>query len=267
MPFTVFIDESGEAGISKVRSDTQRGASPYFVLGAAVLQPEGIVAAEQLIKRLLVEFRPKKWNHATDFEHAAKIYLARQLSTLQVRYFAVVSKKSTLGQYKDMIDADPQLFYNKCVEYLLEKVCAYLIRFEVSDKDFSVILESRNHDYGKMIRCLDKVRANPHHRESRHLRVLNPCGITHRSKDEEPLLKIADLVAHSVYQCVNKSESNHFIPEYRYFEELSIRFGADDAGKVLGAGLKPIHSVEELELDKQILKAFTSARAALPQTP
>ncbi|WP_333715062.1 hypothetical protein, partial [Yoonia sp.] len=126
---------------------------------------------------------------------------------------------------------------------------------------------SRNHDYDAMIRFLGKVKQNPIYPESKVLSEFNPFSISHRAKDEEPLLKIADLVAHSVYQCANKSSSNHFIPEYRYFQELSGRFAAGQNGKILGIGLKPIHSLEMLELDKQIVEIVRNARAAPPTKP
>ena len=159
----------------------------------------GEIAARKLIARLSDEIGKKKWRHATDFDHSTKVYIAREFSKLNVRYFAVISNKATLGDYKKTIEDDPQKFYNKCAKYLLERICAYLAQFKVGDDELSVVFESRNHNYDAMIRYLGKVKANPIYPESKSLGIFNPFAITHRDKDEEPLLKIADLVAHAVY--------------------------------------------------------------------
>ncbi|MGB5556374.1 MAG: DUF3800 domain-containing protein, partial [Paracoccaceae bacterium] len=118
-----------------------------------------------------------------------------------------------------------------------------------------------------MLRYLIKVKQNPLYRESKSLRILNPFSIVAKEKDEEPILQLADLVAHAVYQCTNKSDSNFGIPEYRYFEEISRRFAADANGRILGAGLKAIHSLEMLELDTNVAKVLSAARAAPPSKP
>lgn len=208
MPFTVFIDESGEAGISKVRRGNNPGASPYFVLGASVLKPTSQIRATQVLDKFTETISKKKWRHATDLDHSAKVYFAREASKLHLRFFSVISNKTTLLDYRSMIENDPQKFSNKCVQYLLERVCAYLAEFGVSDDEVSVILERRNHDYDRLIRFLGKIKENPIYTQSKSLRILNPFGMIAKSKDEEPLLKYADIVAHAVYQCVNKSASN-----------------------------------------------------------
>lgn len=112
-----------------------------------------------------------------------------------------------------------------------------------------------------MIRFLGKVKENPFYAESRVLKLLNPFSITSVPKGEEDILEVADLIAHGLFQCVNKSKSNYHIPEYRYFEEFQSRFGADDKGIILNTGLKCIHSLEGIGLDKNISDKFRLARA------
>ncbi|WP_306045575.1 DUF3800 domain-containing protein [Nioella sp. MMSF_3534] len=260
MAFTVFVDESGEAGIKKVRSEKSGGASPYFVISAVVMQPATMIAAKQMLDAVKSEIGKKNWKHATDLGHPEKVLIARRMADLHVRVFSVVSNKSTLGVYKEFIDANPQKFYNKCTKYLLEIVCGYLLRFGGNAENISVILERRNHDYDAMIRYLMKVKENPIYPESRALSALNPFSISTRAKGEEPLLEFADFAAHAVYQCVNKTSSNYRIPETRYFEEIVGRFAGDDRGMVLGSGIKCIHSLNDLELDEKVISLFRNAR-------
>lgn len=267
MPFTVYIDESGEAGITKVRKGAEPGASPYFVLGAAVMQPATQVFARKLVEDFRGAISKKNWKHATELDHTAKVFLAREISKLHARFFAVVSNKETLGEYREMIDGNPQKFYNKCLKYLLERVCMYLGRFSVAEGELSVVLENRNHDFDAMLRYLDKVRSKPIYPESKSLKILNPFSIVTRKKGEDLALEIADFVAHAVYQCTNKSGANFNIPEYRYFKEISARFAGDGEGKVLGVGLKCIHSLEMLNLDEDIELLFRSTRVAPPLRP
>ncbi|KJS40441.1 MAG: hypothetical protein VR71_23125, partial [Roseovarius sp. BRH_c41] len=103
MKYTIFIDESGEAGIANVRQESKPGASPYFVLGAAVLQPASQIQARKVLYDFKNTIKKSAWKHATDLNHTEKVYLARLLGKLPVRYFAVISNKATLNDYKDTI--------------------------------------------------------------------------------------------------------------------------------------------------------------------
>lgn len=267
MPFTAYIDESGEAGISKVRQGNEPGASPYFVLGAVVMQPATQIAARKTVAGVREAFKKSKWKHATDLGHSEKVYFAREVAKLHVRCFAVISNKSTLAEYKDMIDENPQKFYNKCLKYLLERICAYLSNFGVTDDELSVVLERRNHDYDAMLSYLTKVKSNPIYPESKALKILNPFSISVKSKGEDDALEVADLVAHAVFQCTNKSQANFGIPEYRYFEELSTRFAGGFDGRIIGVGLKCIHSLEMLKVDEHIADIFNTSRVKPPISP
>jgi hypothetical protein len=264
MSFSVYIDESGEAGIKKVRSDTSPGASPYFVLGAAVFQPASETLARNSLERFKNDIGKTNWKHATDLKHAEKVYFARMLGQLPVRYFSVVSNKATLGGYSRQIDGDPQKFYNKCLVYLLERVCAYLRAQGAEEHDLDFFLEHRNHDYDRMLRFISKVKCNPIYPESHSFSILNPFAIRTRKKGEDELLEVADFVSHAVYQCTNKSATNYNIPEPRYFSEMMRRFATDERGNVLGTGLKCIHSLRQLDLDPEIVALFTTAKAPLP---
>jgi len=267
MPFTVFIDESGDSGIAKVRDQNSGGSSPYFVLGAVVAQRASEISAARKLDVFRETITKTKWKHATDLDHSAKVLFARQLSEIHVRYFALISNKATLGIYKEQIASDPQKFYNKCLCYLLEKVCAYLSKFGAHEDDVKVVLEERNHDYDAMLRYLLKVRDNPIYPESLSLRLLNPFGISRRRKGEVAGLEIADFVAHAVYQCANKTASNYGIPEVRYFSELSKRFACNESGLILDTGLKCIHDLKSLELDEDVEALFRAIRAQPPRFP
>ncbi|WP_165352750.1 DUF3800 domain-containing protein [Loktanella sp. IMCC34160] len=260
MSVSVFIDESGEAGISKVRTDISPGASPYFVLAAAVMPNAVTINAKSVLAEVEAKIG-KHSDHATDLGHSQTVYWSRKAAGINLRFFAVVSNKSTLGEYSERIRNDPDKFYNKCAVYLLERVGKYLLSKDLGSTEPRVVFESRNHDYDAMRRYIGKIKDNPMHSDARYLRVFNPFAITALAKPQEPLLKFADLAAHAVYQCSNKTRSNFFIPEPRYLEELSKRFGADERGRIIGNGLKCIHSLEQLDLDKDVEERIRRMRA------
>lgn len=255
----VYIDESGEAGISQIRNGDVPGASPYFVLAAAVMPAAVTINARKVLREVEAKI-VKKWRHATELNHAQTVYWARTAATVNLRFFAVISNKATLGSYSERIEKDPDKFYNKCAVYLLERVGRYLLAKNMADEPPNIYFESRNHDYDAMRRYIGKIKNNPLHSDATYLRAINPFAITARAKDEEALLKYADLASYAVYQCANKSKSNFQIPEPRYLEEISRRFGVDEKARVVGAGIKCIHTLKDLHLDTDIAQRIERMR-------
>lgn len=263
MSCTVYIDESGDAGVKKIRSQEQSGSSEYFILGAVVIQPATQIRIRKKLDELQGDFRKtKRWKHATDLNHMQKVHFCREMSKEHVRFFGLISYKPTLGEYGQSIDHEPDKFYNKCAVYLLEKVGKYLRGVSPSIVDPKIVFERRNHDYDAMIRYVGKVKDNPLDPEARYLENINPYAIVSRSKSEEDLLRVADLVSHALYCCVNKTPDNFGITETRYLRELAKRFAVDDKGKVLGTGIKPIHSLVDLNLDSDVNETLRQLRAA-----
>ncbi|QEE35063.1 DUF3800 domain-containing protein [Octadecabacter sp. SW4] len=265
MACTVFIDESGDTGFTKIRNNSAGGSSPYMAMSAVVLQPASQIAARQLLDELQEEFgKTKKWRHATDLNHNQRVYFCKKASELNVRFFGVISYKPTMREYASKIEWSPHKFYNKCAKYLLELVGRYLANVDESLTEPRIVFEERNHDYDAMIRYIAKVKDNPIYPQSNSLAAINPFSITRKNKDEEDLLRLADLVSHALYSCVNKTPDNFGIVETRYLRELSSKFAADSSGRVLGSGIKCIHKLEELSLDDETNEFLKKMRAMPP---
>jgi len=192
MNCTVYIDESGEAGISKIRTGNTGGSSPYFVLAAAVVPATQKSNLVHLLREFDDQITKNVWRHATDLNHFQKLLFCKKAAEQNVRFFAVISNKSTLEDYANRISENPQKFYNKCSVYLLEIVMAYLIAKGITDEAVDVVFEKRNHDYDAMRRYITKIKDRPLHSAARGLRILNPFAIDTKPKNEEPLLKFAD---------------------------------------------------------------------------
>lgn len=257
----VYIDESGEAGIAKVRTESSPGASPYFVLGAAVCRVSDEPKVIEAFQKFRDEIGKKSWKHATELGHPEKVLLARTLGKVPARFFGVISNKSTLGEYAEKIRKDPQKFYNKCTTYLLEIILSYSIRRGFSAGDVRVVFEERNHDYDRMIRFVSAIKKNPMYEPSKALRDFNPFAMTRIAKGESEMLDVADFVAHALLQAAHKIPANYNIPEPRYIRGMQSRFGCSESGIVLGSGIKCIHSLENLKLDSDVQGILKRLRA------
>lgn len=198
--------------------------------------------------------------HCSNLKHHELVYYAKQVSTQKVRIFGVISKKETLGSYKSAINENPKMYYNKCAQYLLERVGWYMESRNIQKNNLSIIFEEANVDYKKLRNFIEKCQKNPHHEFTRKLQNISADQISYQKKNENRALWTADLVAHALYCCVNKSDSNLEIVEPRYCRELLPRFfGNPDTGAALGAGLYCVHSLDALQLDQEVSDLFRNA--------
>lgn len=256
--FTIFIDESGEAGIEKVRSDSSGGASPYMTLGASLIPNRSRKSIESTLDQISAEIG-KNTLHCSQLKHYQILHFVRQIRQQQMRLFGVISRKATLGSYKAAIDDDSSMYYNKCVQYLLERVGWFMESRKIRPENLDIVFEKANVDYEKMRNLLRTCQTNPRHENTKKLQNIDTSKMVVKKKSEEPLLQLADLVAHALYKCVDKQDKNFGIPEPRYLRELAPRFfGHPETQAVVGAGLYCVHSTSDLKLDSEVEEVFNS---------
>lgn len=242
--YTLFIDETGDAGIDKVRKGiVDKGASPILVI-AGCLVPD---ARANELKNVLEEVRAatsKTTLHCSDMSHLAVSKYARIVGEKAgVLCFAFVSTKATMGAYKDQISGkgQDQKYYNKCVSYFLERVGHFMLLNDISGDDVKIVFEERRgHDYRQLRNYLNTIKKNPHDpRLGFYLGPILPSSIVSTPKLEEDLLCYPDLVAFSVAAALNPSAANFGVPEQRYLRELKNRFFKENNSGAVGEfGLK-----------------------------
>ena len=260
--FTVFIDESGEAGIEKVRSQEGGGASPYMTLGACLIRNKDRKLVEDNLNEIQNRIS-KKYLHCSQLKHYQILYYIRKIKELDTRIFGVISHKNTLGSYKQKISDNSSMYYNKCAQYLLERIGWFLESRKISSSNVQIIFEKANVDYDKMKNLLRACQKNPKHQLTRKLRFIDVDNIKIMTKNEEPIIQIADLVAHALYKCVDKTDKNFRIPEPRYLRELSSHFfGHPETGLIVGAGLHCVHSLRDVQLDADVEAELIKMSAA-----
>lgn len=164
-----------------------------------------------------------------------------------------------------MISSDSSKFYNKCAQYLLERVGWFMENRKIPVENLEIIFEKANIDYDRMRNLLRKCQRSPNHRNTEWLRHIDVDKIETRTKSEEPLLQLSDLVAHALYKCIDKQDKNYGITEPRYLRELSPHFfGHPDNQAVMGAGLYCVHSTNDLNLDPEVKDMLVSMIANPP---
>lgn len=263
--FTLFIDESGDAGISKVRSATiASGASPYMTMGAAFISNDLRDSITATLDRLGIDFGGKAL-HCSSLGHYEKLHFIREMVQHKVRLFGLISYKDTLGTYKSEIEENSKKFYNKCAQYLLERVGWFMEATGIPADNLDIVFERGNFDYEKLYVLLRKCQQKPLQAMTARLNNIKVSNITTKTKGEEPLLQMADLVAHALYKCVDKQDKNHFISEPRYLRELGPRFfGHPTTRKVAGSGLYLVHKMSDLDLDPDVEEVIQKMISDLP---
>ncbi|WP_157831887.1 DUF3800 domain-containing protein [Thalassospira marina] len=257
MKYTVLIDESGNPGIKKIQTEKEAGASPYMTMGGVIIKDSSKEDLKEVIRSFTDEITNKGSLHCSSLSHEQKVRYSQVLATLDVVIVGVISKKSTLGGYRDQIAGDHKKYYNKCAQYLLERVGMYLGRNDISPNDVSIVFEDGGFNYSGLRGLVRSCQRNPIQENSKFLRNINVQKILATEKKNEPLLQLADLVAHALYRCVDGGRLG--VLEGRYLEEIKPRFFACPEGKtVLSYGLYPVHTIDQLGLDVRI-KRFLSA--------
>ena len=248
--YTFYVDESGDAGIGKIRTKTNGGASPYMTMGG-VLVPN---IKYETLKVALNEFREEVTNqddlHCKRLRHEQKVRFSEFLRSQRVLCFGVISLKSTLGAYKKDIGNDSSLYYNKCAQYLLERLGVFLYTHDIPEGNIDIVFEKGN--YNKLKGLIAKCQENPIHSNSKYLKRIDVNRI---DKKDEPLLQLSDLVAHSLYRAVYGGEHNVY--ENRYLECIRSRFFKKNEGEIIGNGIYAVHSIKNLALPEEIEGFFS----------
>lgn len=270
MRYTLYVDESGDLGLDKVRGDwMSRGSSPFMVLGAC-LMPQSKRDEICGIHDEVAERLGKVSLHCSEINHAQVAYFARMVSVkARVKLFALVSKKDTLKSYKDQISGknQAQYYYNKCAQLLLERVGDFLRANSIPKDSLSIVFEERSgHDYGKLRNYIrSAIQDHFDERTHKYLSHIDPLSITAAGKDSDRLLSLADLTAYSVYQAVNFSASNYGMGEQRYLRELAAKFYKDEkTGRIGDVGLKMM-MWRSMGLDASSRRYFEKLHGIVPK--
>ena len=223
MKYTFFVDESGQSGIKKIRTKSEGGASRYMTLGGALVPNSMIVDLRDKLEVIAKEFGRQEL-HCSKLNHNQICSFSKAMAEQRILLFGLISMKETLGEYKAAIEESDKRYYNKCAQYILERLAQFLEINDISGDDVDIYFEDGNFDYEALRRLVDRCRQNPMHKNTRRLQHIRPVSIASKPKSDEPILQVADLVAHALFRCVDDGPSTYGIKETRYLQEIRKRF-------------------------------------------
>jgi len=128
--YIAYIDEAGDPGLNKVRPVDENGASEWLVLSAVVIQAkreQNVVPWVDAI-RDGIGVKQRRFLHYRDLSETRKRTVARCMTELPIRAFAVCSNKKNMRSYRNPKPErvpSQQWFYNWCVRLLLERVTGF----------------------------------------------------------------------------------------------------------------------------------------------
>ena len=239
MRYTLYVDESGDTGIDKVRDGLEsKGATPFLVFGGYLVSEAKEASLLKLHAQIKAELGCAKL-HCSELSHLQIAKFSRMVAEKSIILcFALVSQKSTLKDYKVQIEGkgQDQKYYNKCVSFFLERVGHAMQRHKIAPEDLRIVFEDRaKHNYEQLRNYIRQIKATPFDpRLADYLAPIDPLAITSQTKEDNLLLSFADLIAYSVFTAVNQSKSNFGVPEQRYMRELKPRFFRDADDKESG---------------------------------
>lgn len=259
--YTLYVDESGDSATSNIRTVNSSGASPYMVLGAALVHTNNV---SDILERLskIQKTIGKDRLHCSELTHFQKRYFARGIADCKTKLFAVISHKETLDDYQERIGSDTWKYYHKCLQYLLEIFGKFLAQHKIQATEVKIVVEQSNSfKLSKFQTYIQKCQNQPIYPETKYLNNLEVKNIFEKPKNQEPLLQLADLVAHSLYQCVNERKGSYGIKETTYLNDIRSRFHCSDDNAICGYGIKTIHNLGSLNLDHEVAQFLTNLRS------
>ena len=255
--YTFYVDESGDSGTSRIRSPSSGGSSQFMVLGGVLIADDSKNSITSSLQQICSHLGLQQL-HCQNINHHKQVYCARTVAELDLTCFGVLSDKNTLQGHSQIRGQEAFRYYHKCVQYLLEQLCKCIKHEGIDPNLVSVVFEETGAlQLPQLRKFISLCITNPRQQQSEILEILNTSKFLVQKKKDEPLLQYADLVANSLYQCVNKSLANYDIPETRYINELRFKFWANPQNNLInGFGIKPIHNLNSLNLDADVREFF-----------
>jgi Protein of unknown function (DUF3800) len=258
--YTIVIDESGDTGLNGVEPDPSYGPTQYFCLCATFFRDEN---RSQIENRLAELPFGNGSPHANKLNHFEKAYYCKVLSDLPIGMLGAISNKLSLLSYLPQASKTPTHFYNKVMQYLLERVGEAMAKLGIKGSEVRILLEARAQQYSSLLSFIDNIQKNPHDTRSIAVRNIDRFSVSSIKKKDDKCMALSDVGANAIFCAVRRDKRSFGMSETRYLNELRHSFLADKTGKIFPSGIKPIHSISDLQLPEdtaQFLAGLTNPK-------
>jgi hypothetical protein len=255
--YTVVIDESGDCGLNDVQADPSYGPTQYFCLCATFFKDENRNQIEETLARLpFGQGSP----HANKLSHFEKVHYCRVISDLPIGMLGTISNKLSLLGYLPQASKTPTHFYNKVMQYLLERIGQAVGSYGLAKSNVRILLEARSQQYSSLLSFIENIQKNPLDPRSLAIRNIDRWSILSTKKKDEKCMALSDIGANAIFSAVRRDSRSFGLSETRYLNELRKIFLADGSGKVFPSGIKPIHSISDLQLPDEVSSFLANLR-------
>ena len=253
--YIAYIDEAGDDGIKKIRTETENGGSEWLVISAVVVHAENEPRLIPWLKDTIA--RQKRGHQIQHFhfyklDHAGKVAACRSLAEKEVYLFSTISYKRTMENYKNPAPEKVNInktarFYAWMSRLLLEQVTNFVgqrtfidynmatkLRVEFSDRGGLEIKQFRNYfDYLRNQSATDSLYLSNYDLD---WSVVDTREMHSFSNKDRAGLQLADTVASAFYCGLEKLTDEP--PNSEYAKLLETRMARDDRRRILGCGVK-----------------------------
>jgi hypothetical protein len=147
--YIAYIDEAGDAGLKNIRTRTARGASEWLVMSAVQVRAERETDVGGWARQMIASLdQPQaRQLHFRNISPQKKKSIVRQLATLDVRLFVLLSNKKNMQNYRNLNAErsgvnETAWFHVWCTRLLMESVTNYCGR-----------RSRREHGEPRIVRC------------------------------------------------------------------------------------------------------------------
>ena len=162
--YIAYIDEAGDTGLRNIRTQNAPGASEWLVLSALLVRAEREAEVNQWARQIIASLDQHQVRqlHFRELPQHKKRSVCRQIASLDVRLFTLLSHKRNMQGYRNINAEKARVnktawFYVWCTKLLLESVTDYCGRRSRKDHNETRVLRCEFSQTGGV--KLDDVRA------------------------------------------------------------------------------------------------------------
>ncbi|MEO9778557.1 MAG: hypothetical protein ABJH45_12135 [Paracoccaceae bacterium] len=164
----------------------------------------------------------------------------------------------SLLNYLASAKTTPTHYYNKVMQYQLERIGDAMGAFQIPAKQTRIQLEAREQQYSSLLSFIEKIQNNPLDSRATSIRNIDRFSISSVNKKDSLLMALSDIGANAIFSSVRRDTRQFGFSEVRYLRELAPIFVTGKTGRIVPKGLKPIHSIEDLGLPSETIAELYS---------
>jgi len=261
---TAYVDEAGDEGLGKLRTQGNSGQSHWLAIGACLVRHEHDLSLPRWRNEILAKIGKanRQYLHFRDLSHDQKVVACQHLASKRFGASVVISNKGTLLDHDKLpIFKKRGYLYNYMIRYLLERITQVCVKAAEKEKHgnakLKVIFSRRGGtDYQSMKEYLLLIKEGRElikHGRSAYWDVLDIESIKVENHSKWAGLQIADVVTSAVFCAVEPNYYGNCEP--RYALELADRFGTNN-NHIIDNGITPIPPLSKNPLNQQQREFF-----------